>query len=44
MTDVKIKGGEFLIKEITPEDIFTPEDFDEEQRMIAQTCVDFLDA
>ncbi len=26
-----IKGGSFLIEERTPEDIFTPEDFTEEQ-------------
>ena len=38
-----IKGGEFLVKEINPEDIFIPEEFDEEQRMIGQTCQDFLE-
>ena len=37
-----IKGGEFLIRETEAEDIFIPEEFDEEQRMIAQTCKDFL--
>lgn len=36
-------GGDFLIKETKPEDIFTPEDWNEEQRMIAQTCYDFLE-
>ncbi|MEJ0031412.1 MAG: acyl-CoA dehydrogenase family protein [Bacteroidota bacterium] len=36
------KGGEFLIKETQAKDIFTPEDFTEEQRMIAQQCKDFL--
>src|ERR1700754_1340445 len=36
------KGGEFLIKETTAKEIFTPEDFSEEQRMIAQQCKDFL--
>ena len=39
-----IKGGEFIIRQTQPEDIFTPEDFNEEQRMIAQMCDDFLDA
>lgn len=39
-----IKGGEFLIKETTYQDIFIPEEFDEEQQMIAQTCRDFLAA
>lgn len=45
-TDTKIKalqGGEFLIRESAPQDIFIPEEFNEEQRMIAQTCVEFLE-
>lgn len=37
-----IKGGEFLITETTYQDVFIPEEFDEEQQMIAQTCRDFL--
>jgi alkylation response protein AidB-like acyl-CoA dehydrogenase len=36
------KGGEFLIKETSAKDIFIPEEWTEEQRMIAQTCEDFL--
>lgn len=40
----QIKGGEFLIKETSYQDVFIPEEFDEEQRMIAQTCRDFLAA
>ncbi|MFD0939782.1 acyl-CoA dehydrogenase family protein [Pedobacter boryungensis] len=44
-TDKKtIKGGEFLITETTYQDVFIPEEFDEEQQMIAQTCRDFLTA
>lgn len=44
-TDKKaIKGGEFLIKETACQDVFIPEEFDEEQQMIAQTCRDFLEA
>lgn len=44
-TDKKtIKGGEFLIKETTYQEVFIPEEFDEEQQMIAQTCRDFLAA
>jgi alkylation response protein AidB-like acyl-CoA dehydrogenase len=39
-----IKGGEFLIKDTTYQEVFIPEEFDEEQRMIAQTCRDFLAA
>lgn len=38
-----IKGGEFLIKETQAKDIFIPEEYDEEQRMIAQSSQDFLD-
>ena len=37
-----IKGGEFLIRQTRPEEIFTPEEWGEEERMIAQTCRDFL--
>ncbi len=38
-----IKGGEFLIKETDAADVFIPEEFNEEQMMIAQTCEDFLE-
>lgn len=37
-----IKGGEFLIRETQAHEIFIPEEFTEEQKMIAQTCKDFL--
>lgn len=37
-----LKGGEFIIKETSYQDVFIPEEFDEEQRMIAQTCDDFI--
>jgi alkylation response protein AidB-like acyl-CoA dehydrogenase len=39
-----LKSGEFLVSEVESKDIFIPEEFDEEQRMIAQTCKDFLAA
>ncbi|MGB4123712.1 MAG: acyl-CoA dehydrogenase family protein [Bacteroidales bacterium] len=39
-----LKGGEFLIKETKAADVFIPEDFSEEQVMIAQTCNDFLES
>lgn len=39
-----IKGGEFLIKETQYKDVFIPEEFNEEQRMMAKTCRDFTDA
>ncbi len=38
-----IPGGSFLVTESTPEQTYTPEDFSEEQLMIAQTCDDFLE-
>lgn len=38
-----IKGGEFLIRQTKPEEIFIPEEWGEEEKMIAQTCRDFLD-
>ncbi len=37
-----IKGGEFLIRDTHASEIFTPEDFNEEQKMIRQQCEDFL--
>jgi len=36
------KGGEFLVKEVEHGDIFIPEEFNEEQLMIAKTCEDFV--
>lgn len=38
------KGGEFLIKETDAESVFIPENWSEEQRMIADTTFDFLEA
>jgi len=37
-----LKGGEFLIKETEAQSIFIPEQWNEEQKMIAQSCADFL--
>lgn len=39
-----IKGGEFVIRETSYQDIFIPEEFDEEQLMIQKTCEDFIEA
>lgn len=39
-----IKGGEFLIRETLASEIFIPEEWSEEQKMIAQTCKEFLAA
>ena len=38
-----IKGGEFLVRETESHEIFIPEEFTEEQRMMAQACQDFID-
>ena len=37
-----IKGGEFIIRDTEANDIFIPENWTEEQRMIAQMCDDFI--
>ena len=36
-------GGEFLIAEATPEEVFTPEDFTDEHRMIMDMAKDFVE-
>lgn len=41
-TITRIQGGSFLIKEVSLEDVFTPEDFTEEHRMIAETAEQFV--
>jgi alkylation response protein AidB-like acyl-CoA dehydrogenase len=41
-TKKAIKGGEFLIRETMANEIFIPEEFNEEQLMIRQQCEDFL--
>ena len=41
-TKTTIKGGEFLIKESHAAEIFIPEEWTEEQLMIADTCTNFL--
>ncbi|MFM7430348.1 MAG: acyl-CoA dehydrogenase family protein [Flammeovirgaceae bacterium] len=41
-TTTALKGGEFLIRETQAHDIFIPEEWNEEQKMIAQTCLDFI--
>lgn len=37
-----LKGGEWLIKESNPFETYTPEDFNEEQRMVKEMCIQFL--
>ena len=36
-------GGEFLITDVVPEEVFTPEDFTDEHRMILETAKDFVE-
>lgn len=36
-------GGSFLIEETAPEEVLTPEDLTEEQRMVAETTRDFIE-
>ncbi|MBS1919712.1 MAG: acyl-CoA dehydrogenase family protein [Bacteroidetes bacterium] len=38
-----LKGGEWLIRDSSPDDIFIPEEFTEEQKMIRDMCNQFLD-
>lgn len=38
-----IRGGEFLLKSLSPQDVFTPEDFTEEQRLMANAATEFIE-
>lgn len=38
----KVRGGTFLLEQIDPKLVFTPEDFNEEQKLIAKTTEDFV--
>ena len=40
---IKLDGGEFILKDIPSNEIFTTEDFSEEQKMIRDTVIDFID-
>ncbi len=37
------RGAEFIVKELIPESIFTPEDFSEEQILMKDSVKDFVD-
>ena len=41
-TNSSIKGGEWLIKESNAIESFSPEDFNEEQLMVKEMCLQFL--
>jgi hypothetical protein len=38
-----LRGGQFLVKETNCEDVFTPEDFSEEQKMMKDSVIEFVD-
>ncbi|MFK2819971.1 acyl-CoA dehydrogenase family protein [Flavobacteriaceae sp. LMIT009] len=38
-----LRGGQFLVKETSCEDVFTPEDFSEEQQMMKEAVMEFND-
>ncbi|MEJ2112346.1 MAG: acyl-CoA dehydrogenase family protein [Flavobacteriaceae bacterium] len=38
-----LRGGQFLVKETKCEDVFTPEDFSEEQKMMKDSVIEFND-
>lgn len=40
--ELHTKGGGFLLGEVTAEQVFTPEDFTDEHKMIAKTTEDFV--
>src|SRR3990172_8847723 len=37
-----VKGGAFLVESISPQEVFTPEDFTEEQRLIGKAATEFI--
>ncbi|APG59745.1 acyl-CoA dehydrogenase family protein [Christiangramia salexigens] len=38
-----LRGGQFLVKQINCEDVFTPEDFTEEHKMMKESVKEFVD-
>ena len=42
-TNNLLRGGQFLIQETQPDEVFTPEDFTEEQRMMIDSVKEFVD-
>ncbi len=43
MTQIQHRGGAFLIEDMSPDEMFTPEDFSDEQRAFAQAARDFME-
>ena len=42
--ETALRGGEFLLRPVRPEEVFTPEDFTEEHRAIARTTDEFFES
>lgn len=42
MKNLTLRGGEFLLREVEPTQVFTPEDFSSEDLAIAQAAEDFI--
>ncbi|MEE4241022.1 MAG: acyl-CoA dehydrogenase family protein [Desulfopila sp.] len=42
MADTTLKGGEYLIADVPCEDVFTPEEFSDEQKQIGETTEQFI--
>jgi len=38
-----VKGGAFLIESVSPQEVFTPEEFSEEQRLIGKATMEFTE-
>ena len=38
-----IRGGQFLVRETAAEDVFTLEDLNEEQKMMRESTIEFVD-
>ncbi|MGF1565200.1 MAG: acyl-CoA dehydrogenase family protein [Flavobacteriales bacterium] len=43
-TQKTITGGEFLIRDVAAHEVFIPEEWTEEQLMMKQTCLDFVNS
>ncbi|SIS73162.1 acyl-CoA dehydrogenase family protein [Alicyclobacillus vulcanalis] len=43
MMEVRVPGGTFLLHEVDPAEVYTPEEFTDEHRMIRQTAREFVE-
>ena len=42
LTKPAAKGGSFLLESVSPQDIFTPADLTDDQKLIGQTAEEFV--